>query len=333
MMDIRENIVYTNLDLDEIASWKFLLHNLTLEKINNQFESYINTCLLYPTSFSRIEDNINSMFNVNYLGHDFFPNFRHTITSESGGNNNPYYFFRIRKIEKGMHYDLNNLNEILTESIEFQEIQTLSDVWEKPANQVNHYQRLSKPKRSVLYTSLMTSTALFETNIHEKESLFFLIVYKSKRKINYSDCCNFVYYNNLSEDDNMKRYIIFQFLRNEFTRVLPETYNYENQYCAAESISRKFFISDDVDGIQYPSARGLGQYNFAFWSNTAHDCLEFIGLRCCKLNNRNGFETQNSIFVDCFWNEDLKKFEYVSPFSDKSKQVFGDMLLSILIAK
>lgn len=71
----------------------------------------------------------------------------------------------------------------------------------------------------------MSSTALLETNVHEKDSLFFLIVYKSKRKINYSDCYNFVYYRNLSEDNNMKRYIIFQFLRNEFTRVLPETFN------------------------------------------------------------------------------------------------------------
>ena len=43
MLDIRENIVYTNLDNEEIGPWKFLLQNLSLEKINNQFESYKNS--------------------------------------------------------------------------------------------------------------------------------------------------------------------------------------------------------------------------------------------------------------------------------------------------
>lgn len=129
MMDIRENIVYTNLDLDEIASWKFLLQNLSLEKINNQFEYYINSCLLYPISLNRIEKNIKTLFNINYKGHEFYPHFKHSIISETGSVNNPNYLFRIRKIEKGIYYDVNNLNEFLPESIEFQEIQSLNDVW------------------------------------------------------------------------------------------------------------------------------------------------------------------------------------------------------------
>ncbi len=332
-MDIRANIIYTELDSNEVGAWKFLLQNLTLSKINEHFESYITSCLLYPTSFIRIEDIVERLFNVNYKGHDFYPHFKHTIISETGDSNQPNYFFRIRKIENGIYYDVNEKNEIIPETFDFQDIQTISDVWEKPAYLVNHYQRLSKPQNSVLYTSLMTSTALLETKTYEKDTFFFLIVYKSKRKFTYSDCCSFVYYNNLSEDENMKRYIIFQFLRNEFIRVLPDTYNNENQYCAAQAISKKFFISDDVEGIQYPSTRGLGHRNFAFWSNSARNCLDFIGLRCCKLNKRVGFESQLSVFADCFWNKEFSKYEYHNFNSQKSQQIFGDMLLDILISK
>jgi len=330
-METRENIVYTDLDSSEISAWKYLLQNLTFEKINNQFEAYQNTCLRYPTTFKRIENSINSLFNVQYLGHDFSPHFKHTITSEKG-ERIPDYFFRIRKREKGVYYDVDKENKLLPETIEFEDIQIWSDVWEKPANLVNNYQRLSKPQDSVLYTSLMTSTALLETNIKQGD-LYFLIVYKSKRKIQYSDCCNFVYYNNLSEDENMKRYIIFEFLRNEFTRVLPSTYDSENQYCAAESISKKFFISDDVDAIQYPSTRGIGHRNAAFLSTTVRDCLEFVGFRYCIMNSNNGNQSMNSVFADGFWNSNSKKFEYHSFDSDKSKLIFGDMLLSILITK
>ena len=330
-METRENIVYTDLEYEDISAWKFLLQNLTFEKINRQFEAYQDTCLRYPTSFKRIENNINSLFNVEYSGHDFYPNFRHTIISEKG-DRFPEYFFRIRKVEKGVNYDVNNENTFLPESIEFEDIQSWNDVWEKPANLVTNYQRLSKPLNSVLYTSLMPSTALLETDIKQGD-LFFLIAYKSKRKIQYSDCCNFIYYNNLSENENMKRYIIFQFLRNEFTRVLPESYDSEIQYCAAEAISRKFFISDDVEGIQYPSTRGIGHRNFAFWGNSARNCLDFIGFRCCVMNNKIRNQSMNSIFADGFWNNNLKKFEFYSHNSDKSKEIFGDILLNVLMSK
>lgn len=216
MLDIRENIIYTDLEpREEVGKWKYLLQNLSLEKINNQFETYINTCLLYPTSFKGIEACIDSLFNIDYKGSKFYPHFKSIITSEAGNQNNPYYLFRIRKINKGIYYDFNDSKEVVHETFDFEEIQTLDDIWERPASQVINYQRLSKPKNSVLYTSLMTSTALLETNILERKDLFFIIVYKSKRNIIYNDCCSFVYYNDLTEAENLKRYVIFQFLRNE----------------------------------------------------------------------------------------------------------------------
>lgn len=334
MIDIRENIIYTDVEpKGEIGAWKYLLQNLTLEKINSQFEKYINSCLLYPTSFERIEACINSLFSIDYKGYKFYPHFKSIITSEHGNSNNPYYLFRIRKIKEGVYFDLSDSNSIIHESFDFEEIQTLDDIWERPPEKAINYQRLSKPYNSVLYTSLMPSTALLETNIREKQDLFFLIVYKTRRYIIYNDCYSFVYYNELTETENFKRYIIFQFLRNEFTRVLPETYNSENQYCSAASISRKFFITPGVDGIQYPSTRGLGHRNFAFWSSSARDCLELVGIRCCAMDKREGHESLHKVFADCFWNKDAMKFEYVSPLSDTSKNVFSDPILNILMSK
>ncbi len=330
-MEIRENVIFTDVDSRDIPSWKFLLKNLNFEKINNQFEIYQDLCLRYPTSFARITNCIDSLFNVQYLNHDFFPHFKHTITSQKD-EKSPDYFFRIRKVENRLRYDIEKEKRLFFETLEFEDLKVWSDVWEKPSYLVNHYQRLSKPQTSVLYTSLMTSTALLETNIKQGD-MFFLIVYKSKRAINYSDCCNFIYYNNLSEDENLKRYIIFQFLRNEFTRVLPDNAQYEIQYCTAEAISKKFFVSDNSDAIQYPSTRGIGHKNVAFWSNSIHECLDLIGFRCCFLNSKYCTEGMISVFADGFWNSNSKKFEYYSLDSVKSKEIFGNIVLKSLINK
>jgi hypothetical protein len=170
-------------------------------------------------------------------------------------------------------------NGIDFNTIEFEEIQSLKDIWERPAEEVEYYQRLNKPHASVLYTSLMPSTAVIETNLKNKD-LFFLIVYKSTGNFNYSDCSNFFYFDGLTEEENMKRYILFYLLRDEFIRILPESYESENQYCSSYYISKKFFISEDSQAIQYPSICGLGHRNFAFWGNI-REHLEFVGLRFC----------------------------------------------------
>lgn len=331
-MEIKGDVIYTDIDNKDVLAWKFMLDYLTFEKISKEIESYQFTCLNHSTSFSRIEDKINSLFNVEYLGQNIYPNFYHSIISENG-DRIPNFFFRIRKMNKDVYYDIDNENNIITSTLDFEDIQSLNDVWEKPAKKVDNYQRLSRPQNSVLYTSLMTSTALLETEVNENDSLFYLIVYKSKKKINYSDCTKFVYYNNLSETDNLKRYIIFQFLRNEFTRIFPKSYNSENQYCAAVAISEKFFIASGVEGIQYPSTRGLGDSNFAFWSSSARECLEFIALRYCKMINKQENESNHAVFADCFWNDEINKFEYFSQNSKKSKQTFDEPLLNFKMSK
>ena len=264
----------------------------------------------------------------------------------------PYYFFRIRKLTIDSCFGLNkdkieislvrlrnsgqitfdvNKNEIDVNTIKFNMIQTLKDIWERPAEQVTDYQRLNKPYTSVLYTSLDPSAAIFETNLKDKD-LFFLIVYKSTGVFPYSDCSNFLYFDGLTEEENLKRYILFYILRNEFTRILPEPYDSQNQYYTAYYISRKFFVHEETQAIQYPSTRSLGQRNFAFWGNI-REHLEFVGFRFCYLNKKGRTDIPVSVIADCFWNDKSERFEYFSPYSKESKQVFSDPLLSMMLHK
>jgi len=148
----------------------------------------------------------------------------------------------------------------------------------------------------------------------------------------FSDCSNFFYYSDLTEEENLKRYILFHILRDEFTRILPESYESENQYCASYYISKKFFISEDSQAIQYPSTRGIGHRNFAFWGNI-REYLEFVGLRFCYLNKKEKTQSHISIFADCFWDDELERFKYLSPQSKESMQIFGESLLKVMLQK
>lgn len=141
-----------------------------------------------------------------------------------------------------------------------------------------------------------------------------------------------VYFNQLTEEESLKRYVMFNLLRDEFTRVLPENYREENQYYIAYSIAKRFFIEESVDAIQYPSCRGLGHQNFAFFEDHVRDNLEFVGLRACGLSEQKGTSANIIFFADGFGNEELNKFEYYSPYSDKSKLIFTQYL-NIMMSK
>ncbi|MDH6341588.1 hypothetical protein M2480_000955 [Parabacteroides sp. PFB2-12] len=315
---------------EDVISWKHLLSHYSLEEIHNRYENFKSLSLQNTVNFSRIESAISSIFEIDLKGKKISPDFKICSTPEKTHPNTPHYFFRIRKLSKAFACK-GSINGINFGSIKIDEINSLQDVWERPAEQINHFQRLSKPKESVLYTSLMSSTAILETNIKEKD-FFILITYKGKKQFNFSDCRYFVYFNQLTEEENMKRYILFQLLRNEFTRILPSSYKEENQYCSAYHIFNKFFKHDNTISIQYPSTRGLGHNNFAFWDNI-QDNLEFVGFRLCRLVEKEGTQSSTQIFADGFWNSELSKFEYYSPHSEKSKSIFEDMYLKVMISK
>lgn len=314
---------------ENIIAWRLLLKEITLEQIHNQFEEYKLFCHNYSTSFNLIEEKVNSLFSIDYMGSKFPLHFKFAIDSENHSPDFPHYFFRIRKMKGEVYID--DEKQLNYETLEFKDIQTINDVWEKPADIVTSYQRLSKPLNTVLYTSLMSSTAILELRLKPKD-LFFLMIYKDKRRFKFSDCCRFIYFNQLTEEENLKRYVMFNLLRDEFTRVLPENYREENQYCIAYSIAKRFFIEESVDAIQYPSCRGLGHQNFAFFEDHVRDNLEFVGLRACGLSEQKGTSANIIFFADGFWNEELNKFEYYSPYSDKSKLIFTQYL-NIMMSK
>ena len=329
---MNNNVIHHTPSKEEILSWKNLLSRFTLESINQHFENYRTHCLYYPTNEKRIEIAVDSLFEIKNQNHSFSPHFKYCISPEKRHLSFPYYFFRIRKLTKGSWFEKKkDENGIDFNTMEFEEIQTLKDIWERPAEEVTYYQRLNKPYTSVLYTSLEPSAAIFEANLNDKD-LFFLIVYKSAGSFNYSDCSNFIYYNGLTEEENLKRYILFYILRDEFTRILPESYETKNQYCVSYYISKKFFISEDSHGIQYPSTRSLGQRNFAFWGNI-REHLEFVGFRFCYLNKKGKLQSRIKIIADSFWNDGSRRFEYFSPFSKESKKIFEDPLLSAMLQK
>lgn len=322
-------IRYSETRPEIIIAWKVLLKELSVEQIHKQFEEYKWFCHNHSTSFNLIEKKVNSLFVIDYKNQKFPLHFKFSIETQKHHPDYPLYFFRIRKINKGVRWgDKKQLNY---EKLEFEDIQTISDVWEKPTNMVTSYQRLNMPKNSVLYTSLMPSTAVLETGLIAKD-MFFLIIYKDKNKFRFSDCSRFVYFNELTEEENLKRYIIFNLLREEFIRILPQSYNEENQYCTAYSIAKRFFIDDNTDAIQYPSVRGLNHMNFAFFENHIKNNLELVGIRVCGLVEQKGMLTDIKIIADGFWNKELNKMEYYSPYSDKSKQVFTQYL-NIMISK
>lgn len=83
-----------------------------------------------------------------------------------------------------------------------------------------------------------------------------------------------------------------------------------------------------------PSVRGIRHNNFAFISEKGISSLTPIGVRFCIVNDTTkNFTTPTSIIADGYWNYDLNKFEWYSPFSDKSKETYSDILLSVMLSK
>jgi len=179
----------------------------------------------------------------------------------------PPYHFRVRKAdpEKVFAGDFSLSERETYDNLFFEAMNCYNDLWARQESIVNDYNRLNKPNQSVLYTSLDGSTTLVEADVNEGE-LFFMICYKRKKPIRFSDCSRFVAFDELTEVENLKRYVIFNLLRNEFVREFPKTYDKQSQYCLSSNIAEHFFIGEGVDAIQYPSVKGLVAYNIAiFW--------------------------------------------------------------------
>lgn len=316
------NFLHHTLSGEEVLTWRHFLTHFSLEFIHQQIENYKTCCLNYPTNEILISKAVDSLLAIDYQGHRFQPPFKDMTNFEK--ERNLGYFFRVREID-GMWW--SNGENIDFNTFELKDIQTLQDVWERPAEDVKYYGRLNKPNSSVLYTALEPSTAIRETIIPKygvKDTPpFILTVYKCKESFTYSDCLHFIYYDGLTDEENTKRYLLFNLLRNEFTRIRPALYDNQNQYCASYFISNKFFIHEDSQAIYYPSTRGLGSGNVVFLGNF-REYLEFVGFF---------FFIDGKPLLGCSWDSEKERFNYFSLGSDDAKQVFGDPILQVLLRK
>ncbi len=325
----------TLVPLTNIQKTKDILEELTLENIIDQFDKFKYKCFNSPTSiFGEIDYLLPKLFMTKYGQ----INFKYTISTndtirDDGSNDSPYHF-RIRKIKQDklikQIYKLSN-NDIY-ENLHFTEMDCENDLWAKPPALVLDYSRLNKPNQSILYTSMEGSTTLTECNINVNE-YFFIICYKRIKPITFSDCYRFIAFNELTEEENSKRYIIFNLLKNEFVRIFPKTYyEYEQcQYCISSKIAEYFFINDNVDGIQYPSVKNIGAFNFAFKGISARECLNPVCIKFCKLLKPiNGKKGTLEILTNGFWQNN--KFIWTTPESSLSKKLL-DISLDMYLYK
>jgi hypothetical protein len=58
-----------------------------------------------------------------------------------------------------------------------------------------------------------------------------------------------------------------------------------------------------------------------------------LGLDFVILNKKEGTQSHILILADCFLDDESGRFEYLSPYSEKSMQIFGELLLSAMLMK
>ena len=261
-----------NLETKEtILAWKWMLSKYSLSDIEKEY--YLFKRRLFGSNNitpKYVENLVSSLFVNTLQEQEFRIRFNHSINVPLQENNlilAPTYLFRIRKSIS------NDIDEVKNE------LTNLCDIWEKPNHLCTQYGRLNKTSESVLYTSFEPTTAILECNV-KRGDLFFLICYKRHSEITVSDCSNFVYYNNLTHEENLKRYTIFNLLRNEFTRILPDYFGEQSQYYLSYYIFQYFFKAENTCAAMYPSVKSICANNLIFFEEEADKHLDLI---CVKL--------------------------------------------------
>lgn len=317
-----------------ILPMKAILQELSLESIDRQFADFKYNCFVAPGSIERrIAKLLKNLFNTKYGQIDFKYTIKGQLVNPVTHFGEHPYCFRVRKIFNPEAEIRNNFNTLEGNynSLYFLSMNCESDMWARPASMVTDYNRLNKPNQSVLYTSFDGSTTLLEADVNDSD-LFFMICYKRTKPIMFSDCSRFVAFDELTEDENLKRYVIFNLLRNEFVREFPKTYDKQSQYCLSSNIAEHFFIDNGVDAIQYPSVKGLGAYNFAFFGNKANDFLIPVCVKFCYLRERVGERQAHiEVIANGFWQDN--KFVWTPPNSKLSEELLNDPVLEMFLCK
>lgn len=278
-----------DLDIENTIALKYFLSKYSLSAIESEYNTFKARCYnsgnISENSVKRLVD---SLFVKDDIKFSFAVSIEIKLV-DKGIVQPPLFVFRSRKSSVKSNSDLTLSN------IE-QEIGKASDLWEKPRELCKTFERVNKVGESVLYTSYETTTTFCELNLQPND-YFYVVAYKRNKRIKASTCVNFVYYNQLTEVENLKRYAIFTLLRNEFTRALPSMYSKQSQYYISYYLAKRFFIAENTCGLEYPSVKGIGANNFVFFDNEAKKCLDIICVRLCRFADTEAKRSSNLIDV------------------------------------
>jgi len=315
-----------------ILPMKAILGELSLENIDGQFADFKYTCFVAPRYIEkRITGLLENLFKTKYGQMDFKYIIDGPLVDPVTHRREPLFHFRVRKVDptKVFKGDFNLSKDRIYESLYFAVMSCENDMWANPSPK--EYGRLNKLEQSILYTSLDGSTTLVEADVNF-EDFFFMICYKRTKPMVFSDCSRFVAFDELTEEENLKRYTIFNLLRNEFVREFPKTYDKQSQYCLSSNIAEHFFVGDGVDAIQYPSVKGLGAFNFAFFGDRAKECLTPVCVKFCRLEESiDERQAHIEVITNGFWRNN--RFVWTPPISKLSEELLTDPILDVYLTK
>ncbi|MGI1796187.1 RES domain-containing protein [Acinetobacter schindleri] len=176
------------------------------------------------------------------------------------------YFYRIRKLLQP------NISEL----------KSVNDFWNAPQDLINSYQRLNKPKESLLYTAFDIETAIVETRLKEND-FFCLMIYENIKPIK-AVCIG------TSFNDDLRLIEIEDFLAEEFCK--PVGTGIEHFYRTSELIAKHFFDlppEEIQDAWEYPSVQDRKKLNICFRPELGKKLLKLNGTLICKYGIDNTF--------------------------------------------
>ena len=266
---------------------------------------YFRTINLKTISDSKLENAIDNVLKVNVNGE--LKSVQFQFSKILGGENIHLRFCRIRRLTKEDK-----------QSRDFRSMKMENDAWWPPQEFVKTRGRLNKEYESLLYVADTFETALEETKIELGES-FYYIEYRTNKPIRACFIGEWEDFEELNETENLKLKLYNEFLVNEFSKDVGT--GTEFLYRPSEIIAKQYFNQDSVqDAWCYSSVADKKRYNYCFYPHKAKECLDLVGVRCCKLIFQNGQKVQ--IILDAIGSDSNGNLIYHKIDSEISKKTF-----------
>jgi len=281
-----------------------ILQNITLSEIVDRIALFRKVDLK-KISDSELNSEIDKVFKVNVSGE-----YKSVLLNTSiiiGENQMRIPFSRIR-----------SLTDEDIKSKTFVSMKNEEDAWWPNKDYVSRNGRINKKYESLLYVTDTILTAIKEKKI-KIGNPFYYIEYLSKKAIRACIIGEWKSYSGLNETENLKLKLYNDYLISEFSKDVGIGTEY--LYRTSEIIAKKYFDQKDVqDAWCYSSIANKGGGNYCFYPYKAKECLELVGVRCCKLQPNEKFGVVCDAIPDSIGN-----LLYYSPKSEFSKKTFALM--------